>query len=96
MPGVGSTFSYYNIKADQYIVSAFRSYLIRGIMFEKSRIIDANFLLKMMSMVKSFDPLQIKAIRQEIERQLYEGYSQQPCPIIQQPQLKDRFNGSHR
>ncbi len=76
IPGVGSTFSYYNIKADQYIVSAFRSYLIRGIMFEKSRIIAANFLLKMMSMVKSFDPLQIKAIRQEIERQLYEGYSQ--------------------
>jgi hypothetical protein len=69
-------FSYYNIKADQYIVSAYRSYLVRGIMFEKSRVIDAKFLLQMMSMVNSFDPLQIRAIRQEIERQLATGYQQ--------------------
>lgn len=71
-----AAFSYYNIKADQYIVSAFRSYLVRGIMWERARVIDANFLLRMMAVVRSFDPLQIRAIRQEIERQLYQGYPQ--------------------
>lgn len=58
------------------VVKAFRTYLVRGIMVEKAKIIDAKFLLQMMSMVKSFDPIQVKAIREEIERQLITSYQQ--------------------
>jgi hypothetical protein len=77
MPNVNNpSFSYYNIKSDPYITSAFRSYLVRGIAFEKSRVIDAKFLLQMMTLAKSFDPNQIRAIRQEIERQLSQGIAQ--------------------
>lgn len=82
------SFSYYNIRADQYIVSAFRSYMVKGIIMNKARVIDSKFLLRMMSMVRSFDPLQIRAIRQEIERQLNTGYAQQqamPTPGISNP-----------
>lgn len=93
MPNANSGFSYYNIKADKYIVSAFRSYLVRGIMFEKSKIIDSQFLFKMMTMVNSFDPIQIRAIRQEIERQLAVGYPQPqaaptPAPMSTPQQIQ--------
>ena len=92
LPSANPGFSYYNIKADKYIVSAFRSYLVRGIVFDKLRMIDSRFLLQVMTMVRSFDPIQIKALRQEIERQLYTGYPQPmanptgPMPYQQQPQ----------
>ncbi len=88
MSGAGNpSFSYTSIRADPYLVGAFRSYLIRGIMFEKAKVVDAKFLLKMMTMVKTFDPLQIRAIRQEIERQLYQGY-QQPQAVPTPPQTQ--------
>lgn len=70
-------FSYSNIKADRYITSAFRSYSWRGIDMTSIRVLDAEFLRRTMQMVSSFDPLQIRAIRQEIERQFAAPVDQQ-------------------
>jgi hypothetical protein len=80
-----AAFSYSNIKYDPYITSAFRSYLVRGIMFEQSRVVDSAFLMRMMSMVNTFDPVQIQAIRSEIERQLNTGYAQPQAAQSAQP-----------
>lgn len=61
-------FSYQNIKGDQYISNSFRSYKWAGIM--NMRVFDSQFILKMMSIARSFDPSQIQAIRQSVEEQL--------------------------
>lgn len=70
LPSANPSFSYFSIKKNTYIVDAFRSYLIRGIDFSKAKIVDSKFLLQMMALANSFDPNQIKAIRQQIEQQL--------------------------
>lgn len=70
------SFSYYNIKADQYISGAFRSYSWRGIDFSSIRVLDTQFLLQTMKMVTSFDPVQIRAMRQQIEMQLSQQVNQ--------------------
>lgn len=73
---VGPGFSYNNIRGDQYIMGAFRSYLWSGIDFKTMRSIDTGFLLKMMSSVRSFDPNQIRAMRMEIDRQISQQMQQ--------------------
>lgn len=62
------SFSYRNISGDAYIVNAFRSYKWQGIRQVKK--LDCAFILNLMSLVRSFDPQQVKAIRQEIMRQI--------------------------
>jgi hypothetical protein len=61
-------FSYQNIKADQYIVNAFRSYKWAGI--RQVKILDAAFLLSVMASVRSFDPTQVAAIRKSVQEQI--------------------------
>jgi hypothetical protein len=41
--------------------------------------------MRMMSMVNTFDPVQIQAIRSEIERQLNTGYAQPQAAQSAQP-----------
>ena len=74
--GGNPSFSYYNIKGNRYISSAFRSYSWGGVDFGTMRVLDVSFLLQAMKMVTSFDPLQIRAIRSEIERQLAQQMNQ--------------------
>ena len=62
------SFSYRNISGDAYIVNAFRSYKWQGIRQVKK--LDCAFILNVMSLVRSFDPQQVKVIRQEIMRQI--------------------------
>jgi hypothetical protein len=62
------SFSYRNIGGDAYISNAFRSYKWQGIRQIKK--LDCAFILNAMSLVRSFDPQQIKAIRQEVMRQI--------------------------
>lgn len=61
-------FSYENIKGNAYIANAFRSYKWSGIRQIKK--LDCAFILNAMSLVRSFDPLQVKAIRQEVMKQI--------------------------
>lgn len=84
--GGNPSFSYYNIKADRYLSGAFRSYSWSGIDFSSMRVLDTKFLLQTMRMVNSFDPLQIRAIRQQIESQLNQQVGQpQAGPSAPQP-----------
>ena len=66
-------FSYSNIKGDAYIVSAFRSYKWQGI--QQLRKLDCKFLLSVMSVVRSFDPNEIKMIRQSVREQIQQQIS---------------------
>ncbi len=60
--------SYGNIKSDKYITNAFRSYKWMGIRQIKK--LDCNFLLTVMATVRSFDPNQVRAIRESIQAQI--------------------------
>lgn len=62
------SFSYQNIKNDNYIVSAFRTYKWNGI--SQIRRFDSQLILTVMQAVRSIDPTQIAAIRQSIEQQI--------------------------
>lgn len=62
-------FSYQgNVKGDAYITNAFRSYKIPAVRQVKK--LDKNFLIEIMSVVRSFDPSEIKAIKDSINKQL--------------------------
>ncbi len=71
-------FSYQNIKADNYISNSFRSYKWGGISQVKK--FDAQFIQKMMTMARTFDPSQIRAIRQSIDQQLQKQYIEKAEP----------------
>lgn len=62
------SFSYQNIKGNNYIQSAFRTYKWAGI--SQLRRFDSKFVLQMMDIARTFDPYQIKAIREAIDQQL--------------------------
>lgn len=61
-------FSYSTIKGDSYIVGAFRSYKWNGI--RQIRVLDCGFLLKVMTMVRSFNPADVELIRQQVQEQI--------------------------
>lgn len=62
------TFSYGNVKPNQYISSAFRSYKWQGIRQIKK--LDCKFLLNVMGTVRSFDPSEVQAIRESVQEQI--------------------------
>lgn len=64
----GKSFSYPLIKNNMYIYNAFRTYKRDGV--RMSKILDCNFLLALLGSVRSFNPNEIEAIRQEVQRQL--------------------------
>jgi hypothetical protein len=73
-------FSYLNIKADPYIVGAFRSYKWQGI--RQVKMLDSDFLLTVMATVRSFDPSQVAAIRQAVQEQISrEVNPRAPVPV---------------
>ncbi|RDJ35656.1 MAG: hypothetical protein DWQ19_12625 [Crenarchaeota archaeon] len=65
---VSAAFSYQTIKGDAYINSSFRTYKWAGI--QRVKIFNTKFVLQMMSIARTFDPYQIRAIRQSVEQQL--------------------------
>jgi hypothetical protein len=71
-------FSYGNIKADPYIVNAFRSYKWQGI--RQVKMLDSAFLLTVMATVRSFDPTQVAAIRQAVQEQIQREVNPRPEP----------------
>lgn len=62
------SFSYQNIRNDNYITSAFRTYKWNGISQIKK--FDSQLILSVMQAVRSIDPTQIAAIRQSVEQQI--------------------------
>lgn len=63
-----AAFSYASIKSDAYIINAFRAYKWSGIRTVKK--LDSNFILTVMATVRSFDPTQLEAIRQNVQQQI--------------------------
>jgi len=61
-------FSYSSIKGDKYMVKSFRSYKWNGI--RQVKVLDTDFLLRVMGTVRSFDPNQIQAIRESVQEQI--------------------------
>lgn len=61
-------FSYFNIKGDGYIVSAFRQYKKRGI--RQIRKLDCAFLLNILASVRSLNPSEVEAIRRSVREQI--------------------------
>jgi hypothetical protein len=62
------SFSYYNIKDNQYIVNAFRTYKRMGIRSVKA--LDCAFILNVMASVRSMDPQEVENIRAAIQQQM--------------------------
>lgn len=81
-------FSYSSIKGNKYLTSAFRSYKWSGV--RQTRILDINFILTAMATMRSFDPNEIKAIRETVQEQLNRivnppAVATQPQPNVTQP-----------
>lgn len=66
--GENPAFSYQSIKGDNYLVAAFRTYKWNGISQIKK--MDSQFILTVMSMVRTFDPIEVENIRKVIQEQL--------------------------
>lgn len=64
----GKQFSYPLIKNNRYIYNAFRCYKRDGLRMAK--LLDCNFLMTLLGVVRSYRPNEIEAIRQEVQRQL--------------------------
>lgn len=62
------SFSYRNVKDNSYIVKAFRTYKWSGI--RQIKVLDCEFLLKVMGITRSYDPNEIDAIKNSIQSQL--------------------------
>jgi hypothetical protein len=69
-------FSYANIKNDRYIVGAFRSYKRTGI--SQLKMLDVDFLQKVLTLVRALDPGEIDYMRQQIHQMLLDEQGKQP------------------
>lgn len=83
----GKQFSYQLIKGNRFVTNAFRSYKRQGI--RNHRILDCDFLMRVLGSVRSFKPSEVEAIRQEIQRQI--RGRQNPSA----EQLADQFGARH-
>lgn len=68
-------FSFRFISGDAYIVGAFRSYKRNGI--SQLKMLDANFLKNLLSVVRALDPGEIEQMREQV-RQMIEQQMRQP------------------
>jgi hypothetical protein len=59
-----------NIKGDPYLSSSLRTYKYSGIDLGSLEILDSQFIMQVMSLVRSFDPMEIDKIRQIVSEQL--------------------------
>lgn len=90
---VSTSFSYQTIKGDAYINSSFRTYKWAGI--SQVKIFNSKFVLQMMTVARTFDPYQIRAIRQSVEQQLQQqiiGKAQES--VAEQPQSPQQQQGT--
>jgi hypothetical protein len=91
--GGNPSFSYYNIRSDRYIVNAYRSYTWSAVLWNRAKIFDSKFIIQTISTMKTMDPLQLRAIRMDIESQLNGAVPQQqagataPMPMGSQPSV---------
>lgn len=63
-----TNYSYYSVKGDKYIANAFRMYYRQGM--SKIKKMDCEFLLKMLSLVRSWSESEIDRVKDEIRKQI--------------------------
>ena len=63
-----TSFSYYNIKGDNYLKNAFRMYVRVGM--RRVKVIDSSFLLTVLGTMRSFAPGEIDNMKRYIQEQL--------------------------
>lgn len=56
------------VKADSYMADAYRMYIRQGI--QKPKILDVDWLKKVLFEIQTFDPAQLKGIRDSIQKQI--------------------------
>ena len=66
--GGNQGFSYYNIKADQYVALSFRMYSLKGVIRPKR--LDVEWLQTVLKSVRTFDVGEIEKIKSTIEQQI--------------------------
>ena len=71
-------FTYQYIKSNDYIVSAFRQYKRNGI--QRLKKLDCAFIVKALSLSRSFDPNEIEAIRKSVREQIRQLVNQRAAP----------------
>lgn len=62
------SFSYKSISGDEYVKRAYRTYKWSGV--RQLKAMDKGFLLKVMSMVRSYDPAEVQIIRRQVREQI--------------------------
>lgn len=62
------TFSYYNVRPDKYLASAFRMYFRTGM--SKIRVMDTSFLVQLLNGIRSWSESEIERVRQEVRQQI--------------------------
>jgi len=83
-------FSYSNIKGEEYIISAFRTYKWQAI--RQIRKLDSSFLMRLMSIVRSFDPNEIKSMREAVDQQIAAQMNPKAQASVPQQQSPQQVN----
>lgn len=80
-------FSYKSISGDDYVKKAYRSYKWSGV--AGLRMMDHRFLLKVMNMVRSYDPAEVQIIRRQVQEQLRQQINPKASQItnLNQPEI---------
>lgn len=66
--GGNTGFSYSNIKADRYVASAFRVYVLKGVIRPKK--LDTEWLKTVLQSARTFDAGEVEKIRMTIDKQI--------------------------
>ena len=61
-------FSYKSVSDDENFKAAYRSYKRIGV--RQMKVLDSNFLLRIMSAVRSYDPAEVQIIRRQVQEQI--------------------------
>lgn len=64
----GKPFNYNQIKGNKFISKAFRTYKQQGVQNVKT--LDGKFLLQTLGQIRSFNPVEIEAMRQHVRQQM--------------------------
>lgn len=87
-------YSYYKVRPDRYVASAFRMYYRRGMSQIKK--MDCDFLVKLLMGIRSWSPTELEHVRQEVRRQIREQLQMQAEQLNQLDQERLKFTRSQQ
>lgn len=90
----GKSFSYANIRNDRYMANAFRMYVRIGVMQPKR--LDTEWLLGVLSSVRSFGPGELEQIRMNIQKQIQQRLQVKAKELTSYEQWKSNLTQSQQ